>query len=345
MKYIAHYLGLVRNGEEQLAEAFKVVADRHYNDYEIRELCRQMAGWSLGHQEALEPMVKRYGAENRPDPLRLRGSLFHGSRAGTFGQLRDLQDLSLLANAVRTNYTILIQAAISLKDQELEKRCEDLGDQTNRQIEWLCTRIKNLAPQAVTVPPNLPSEGKASVPKKQNVAAIPDQVWAPLIGALLTLIVGLLGFAVGRPWLFPSLGPTAALQAETPAQPTARFYNVMLGHLGGLLAGFLAVMLFNVWNDPVMLKDHQITLGRIGASAFALALTILLGLLLKASHPPASATTLLVTLGSIQTPADVMNLSLGVISLALIGEAIRRMRIGAVSRVPVEARIPANAGR
>ena len=82
-------------------------------------------------------------------PEQLRASLFQGSRAGGLGLLHDLQDLSLLANSVRTQYTILHQGALELRDSGLETTVNTLGDQTNRQIDWLCGRIKQHAPQVL----------------------------------------------------------------------------------------------------------------------------------------------------------------------------------------------------
>jgi CBS-domain-containing membrane protein len=74
------------------------------------------------------------------------------------------------------------------------------------------------------------------------------------------------------------------------------------------------------------LIDHQLLLTRVWASAVAFLLTMLLGLLLKASHPPAGATTLMVTLGAIKTPHDAINLLIGVLLLALFGEGARHLR-------------------
>jgi hypothetical protein len=80
---------------------------------------------------------------------------------------------------------------------------------------------------------------------------VPDIVWAPLAAAFLMLIVGLIGLLAHQPWLFPSLGPTAFLQAEQPKQPTACFYNTVMGHLHGLVAGILAVLFW----EPVLRRQ------------------------------------------------------------------------------------------
>ncbi|MGI8748327.1 MAG: hypothetical protein ACR2J4_08280 [Deinococcus sp.] len=53
----------------------------------------------------------------------------------------------------------------------------------------------------------------------QNKPSIPETVWAPLSAGALMLVVGLIGLAAHQPLLFPSLGPTAFLQVETPGSP------------------------------------------------------------------------------------------------------------------------------
>ena len=46
-----------------------------------------------------------------------------------------------------------------------------------------------------------------------------DQAWGVLMAGGLMLLAGAVGVLAGQPWLFPSLGPTAFLQAETPGSP------------------------------------------------------------------------------------------------------------------------------
>jgi len=163
--------------------------------------------------------------------------------------------------------------------------------------------------------------------------AIPERVWAPLAAGLLILAVGGAGLLLHQPLLFPSLGPTAFLQTETPDQPSARFFNVVVGHLLGLLSGFLAVWMFGLTNAPSVLSTHDLTPARVWASALAVALTLLAGLFLSASHPPAAATTLLASLGGFpptwHTTVTVLS---GVLVVALLGEGLRRLRLAQLGR-------------
>jgi hypothetical protein len=168
--------------------------------------------------------------------------------------------------------------------------------------------------------------------QKNRISKIPDIVWAPIVAGLLMLITGLLGLAFRQPWLFPSLGPTAFLQAEQPEQKTAKFYNTVVGHLCGLVSGLLAVTLLGAATAPSVLSTGELTTVRVWASVFAIALNMLLGFLLKASHPPAAATTLLVSLGGFKpTFVDATQVVVGVFIVGLAGEIFRQIRVKAKS--------------
>ena len=148
-----------------------------------------------------------------------------------------------------------------------------------------------------------------------------------MVGAILLLIVGVLGLVAGSPWLVPSLGPTAVLLALTPVHPTARPWNTFVGHLGGLLAGFVAVAIVGAAGAPTVLGDHVLVPVRVGAAVIAIALTMIAGSLARASHPPAAATTLLVALGGIATLDQSLALMAGVATITVVGEGFRRLRI------------------
>jgi hypothetical protein len=55
---------------------------------------------------------------------------------------------------------------------------------------------------------------------------------------------------------------------------------------------------------------------------------MLLGFILKASHPPAAATTLLVALGGFKpTWQDAATVMIGALIVAIVGEMLRRFRV------------------
>ena len=149
------YLAQLREKERQLAETFLAVAHRHVNDAGVRDVGKQLADWSLGHAAVLDELGQRYGKPALAEVDHLHKVLFKGPRLGGIGLLRDLQDLSILAGSTRTLWTIVMQAALESKDEALAETCASIGDQTDRQLAWLCTQIKHTAPQVLLVPPNL----------------------------------------------------------------------------------------------------------------------------------------------------------------------------------------------
>src|SRR3569623_152936 len=117
-------------------------------------------------------------------------------------------------------------------------------------------------------------------------------------GGVLVLIVGMLGLWAHQPWLFPSLGPTIFLQVLEPQQPSSRPYHIVVGHAIGIGAAVLAVLLCAAESTPPVFIAHLLSGERVSASALAVSLMLLGQVLLKAAHPPAAATVLLITLGA-----------------------------------------------
>jgi CBS domain-containing membrane protein len=67
-----------------------------------------------------------------------------------------------------------------------------------------------------------------------------------------------------------------------------------------------------------------VTPPRIGAAALSLALTGSVLLLLRASHPPAGATVLIVSLGLLTKPSEMAMIMVGVVILTVAGWVINR---------------------
>src|SRR5690606_8880288 len=151
--------------EDQLARAFGLVASRHSAQDELRATADLLAGWSAAHTERLHPHLERYGSRSTDDVRRLRAALFHGARVGGVGLLRDLGDLRVLAARASIGWTALGQAAKGIPDSELVKLCAEASEETRRQLAWLETHIKHVAPQALVPPAETLSELRASLPK------------------------------------------------------------------------------------------------------------------------------------------------------------------------------------
>jgi hypothetical protein len=144
------YLGLLRKAEETLARSYREVADGHGAEPDVHFLCLTLAKQCDEHERKLQPVVERYGedtSDNEPERLHAEG--LAGTRSGPVGLLRDLQDLYLLASLVDINWTMIKQAASALRDEELLAVVEKCDSETSIQLQWLETRMKQAAPQAL----------------------------------------------------------------------------------------------------------------------------------------------------------------------------------------------------
>src|SRR5215216_5801160 len=116
MKTLPLCLGRVQASEQELVKSFGAIAERHHQDFEIRQGCKLFAQWSQAHLDKLGEFAARHGIVTNSDAARVRRALFHGMRIGGYGLLRDLQDLLLLVHQARNAWTALIQAAKTTRD-------------------------------------------------------------------------------------------------------------------------------------------------------------------------------------------------------------------------------------
>ncbi|HET7929457.1 MAG TPA: HPP family protein [Actinomycetota bacterium] len=137
-------------------------------------------------------------------------------------------------------------------------------------------------------------------------------------------LMSLVALATGEPFVFPSLGPTAFLLFYSPLLPTACPRNTLCGHLIGVLAGYLSLVIFGLTDaGPALVVG--VSWARVGAAALSLALTAGTMVWLRVPHPPAGATTLIVSLGLITEPSALVVLMVGVFLLVVQGFAINRL--------------------
>ena len=140
------------------------------------------------------------------------------------------------------------------------------------------------------------------------------------------LAIGLmasLALVTNQPFAFPSLGPTAFLLFYQPLAPNAAPRSCFFGHLIGVLAGYLSLVVFGLTNVPPNLED--VTPARVGALALSLALTLSIMAWLDIPHAPAGATTLIVSIGLLRTPEQLAILMLAVVLLTAQGFVINRL--------------------
>lgn len=149
-------------------------------------------------------------------------------------------------------------------------------------------------------------------------------LFAGINGLIAIAIMSAVAWITDQPFIFPSLGPTAFLLFFTPTNPAASPRNTVVGHAVGAAAGYLALVVFGLTDAPPALAT-EVTGGRIGAAALSLALTSAVMVWLRAPHPPAGATTLIVSLGILREVDQLAILMLAVVLLTAQGFAINRI--------------------
>lgn len=156
-----------------------------------------------------------------------------------------------------------------------------------------------------------------------------DHIW---VMGLFSLVNGLISIAImsaaawvtGQPFIFPSLGPTAFLFFYTPSVPAASPRNALGGHLVGVLAGYLALVVFGL-TDAGPAVTEGVSAARVGAAAVSLGLTSGVMVWLRVPHPPAGATTLIISLGILRTPWQLVVLMVAVGLLTVQAILINRL--------------------
>jgi hypothetical protein len=147
-----------------------------------------------------------------------------------------------------------------------------------------------------------------------------------VVSGVVMGIIGVVGWLAHQPWLFPSLGPTIFLQTANSEQLASRPWSVFAGHAAGAIAGFACVFATHAQWTPAVMSSGMLTPERILATALAVTVTMVLQAILRAPHPPAAATTMLITLGGLKPkPETAVTLFAGVLLVMILGEAARHL--------------------
>ena len=155
----------------------------------------------------------------------------------------------------------------------------------------------------------------------------PRLVWSlyVLINGFITIaLLAILALFTGNPFVFPSLGPTAYLLFISPLAEVSSPRNTILGHAIGLICGYVAFSLTGASNLPFGLHS-AVYWTRVLAAALSLSTTGAFMVLLRASHPPAGATTLIVSLGIISKPKELVVIEIAVFLLVAQALLINRL--------------------
>lgn len=152
-------------------------------------------------------------------------------------------------------------------------------------------------------------------------------VWAAFMfvnGFATIALLALLAMVTGTPFVFPSLGPTAFLFFFTPQLPTATPRNTLLGHAIGIGCGYGALLACGLEHAPPAMATG-VDGSRVLAAALSLAATGALMILFKAAHPPAGATTLIISLGIVTRPSYLAVIEVAVALLTVQAIVINRL--------------------
>jgi ferredoxin-nitrate reductase len=194
---IAVYLGLTIESEAVLQAAYMNVANRHKRDPGIRHGCHRAARFTEVRLNVARELSQKFGATSSHDPRLLANALFHGLRADALGLVRDLHDLSLLANQSLLCWTGLSQACKALHDEAAIATCQVSLRALELEISRLNMELKEAAPQALTI----------ATPRKKQIATIIQRLPAatfsqrtatPVLKAAAFTTAGLIGFLAGR---------------------------------------------------------------------------------------------------------------------------------------------------
>jgi CBS domain-containing membrane protein len=146
-----------------------------------------------------------------------------------------------------------------------------------------------------------------------------------LAGGFVSLaLLGVIAVVARQPFVFPSLGPTAFLIFATPELPSATPRNAFCGHLIGVVCGWSALAVTGLLNAPPDVATG-ISPERALAASLSLGLTSGLMVWLRVPHPPACATTLIVSLGILRRPDELLIVMVAIVLLLVEGVIATRL--------------------
>lgn len=137
-------------------------------------------------------------------------------------------------------------------------------------------------------------------------------------------LLGLLTWALGERFLLPSLGPSIFVLATLPDEALHHPYRFVGGQFIGLASAFVAteVLVGGLATQGHVQPFSPFVLRQVVASLIAVVLTTVGMHATNLQHPPAYATTLIVSLGFLETLTTLGDFLLAVVLMAGIHEII-----------------------
>ncbi|GGK57030.1 HPP family protein [Haloarcula sebkhae] len=140
------------------------------------------------------------------------------------------------------------------------------------------------------------------------------RVGTSLYAGVLFVVLGILAWVTGQPFIFPSLGPSAFMLAFQRDRDRTGLVRVVVSHLIGGLAGLVAYVLLatgvSLVADPAAFSMAGLRL--VASATLSLVVTSWGMIATDTVHAPACATTLIVSLGLLSTPLQVAVIIVGV---------------------------------
>lgn len=173
-----------------------------------------------------------------------------------------------------------------------------------------------------------------------------DEITQTITVGVLFVVLGLITWATARPFLFPSLGPSAYLLAAEKGERARASGpgHVIGGHLIAVISGLIAFHLFAPPTDITTVLGSSspassLALLRFGAaSVVAMMLTTIGMLATNTNHPAACATTLIVSLGVLSTLVDGVYIVLAVTVLVVLNNYLVYPALATVGDEPEDPR-------
>lgn len=150
------------------------------------------------------------------------------------------------------------------------------------------------------------------------------RVGTSLYAGFLFTVLGVVAWASGQPFVFPSLGPSAFILAFDRRGERTRTYRIVGSHLIGGVVGLAAYTVVangvSITTTPAAFSPDGLRLAASGV--LSIILTSWGMIATNTNHAPACATTLIVSLGLLSTPVQVAIIVASVVVLVEVHSVV-----------------------
>lgn len=137
-----------------------------------------------------------------------------------------------------------------------------------------------------------------------------------LIVFVIISFIGVLSYYLRTPFLFPSIGPTLIAFVHNPKKSQNHPLSIILGHAFAASVAIAMLFLFGLYGLPSTLQAGFTPL-RIAAVSLSMGITGVFEEGTPFFHPPAGATTLVISLGLMQNASQLAGIAGGVLLVAV----------------------------